>query len=234
MSDSTLLSYDSRIVCDPAKLGVILSLDYKFTSVTDQIAKLCGYNNGEHMQGTTPFNIRSKAVECMPEFYAQDRQIIDGKRSLTIFNLNVYSGNELKCLITKKDPVFDKDGHLIGLVGNSQELDESQLESFAKRIYHHALKHNKGSTYQLSYTIVDAYSEHGLTAVESNVLYLLSHGKSGRQIADTLYRSQRTIEAHINNIKFKLQISSKAALIEFAIFSGLLTQIPKGLVSRLL
>jgi len=56
-----------------------------------------------------------------------------------------------------------------------------------------------------------------LTEREMDVLKLVVQGQSNRQIADTLVISITTVKAHISNILSKLQVSSRAEAIAYAI-----------------
>jgi DNA-binding NarL/FixJ family response regulator len=61
-----------------------------------------------------------------------------------------------------------------------------------------------------------------LTARETEVLELLSKGKSYTVIADELFIHKETVKSHIKNIYFKLQVNSKAEAIEKAIKNKLI------------
>ena len=62
-----------------------------------------------------------------------------------------------------------------------------------------------------------------LTEREMEVLTLVVQGKSNRQIADTLVISIATVKAHISSILSKLQVSSRAEAIAFAIKHKIVT-----------
>jgi DNA-binding NarL/FixJ family response regulator len=55
-----------------------------------------------------------------------------------------------------------------------------------------------------------------LSPRETEVLELLSEGKSYSVIADELFIHKETVKSHIKNIYYKLQVNSKAAAIEIA------------------
>jgi predicted ATPase/DNA-binding CsgD family transcriptional regulator len=61
----------------------------------------------------------------------------------------------------------------------------------------------------------------GLTAREREVVALIAQGKSNREIADVLVLSERTIETHVSNIKFKLSFTSRIRIASWAIERGL-------------
>lgn len=58
---------------------------------------------------------------------------------------------------------------------------------------------------------------------EKEVLKYIAEGKTGREIAATLYLSPNTVERHRANIMDKLGLHNRAELIKFAIRKGLVT-----------
>jgi DNA-binding CsgD family transcriptional regulator len=63
----------------------------------------------------------------------------------------------------------------------------------------------------------------GITEREREVVQLIAQGKSNRDIADTLVVTKRTIETHINNILYKLNLTSRAQIVVWAVEKGLAT-----------
>jgi DNA-binding NarL/FixJ family response regulator len=60
------------------------------------------------------------------------------------------------------------------------------------------------------------------TQREKEVLTLLAYGHTNGEIADKLCISERTVETHRTNIMSKLELTSRAELVRFAIDNGLL------------
>ncbi len=65
-----------------------------------------------------------------------------------------------------------------------------------------------------------------LTAREREVLQLFAEGKNTRQVAETLYISLKTAEAHRRQIMDKMGFKSLAELIKYAIREGLTSMKP--------
>ncbi len=63
----------------------------------------------------------------------------------------------------------------------------------------------------------------GLTEREREVVTLIAQGKSNREIADALVVTKRTIETHMNNILYKLNLTSRAQIVVWAVEKGLVT-----------
>ncbi len=59
-----------------------------------------------------------------------------------------------------------------------------------------------------------------LTTREKEVLKLISEGKTGKEIADLLFISFRTVERHRANIMEKLNLNKTADLVRYAIQNG--------------
>jgi NarL family two-component system response regulator LiaR len=60
-----------------------------------------------------------------------------------------------------------------------------------------------------------------LTEREGEVIRLVAHGKSNREIAETLVISEKTAKAHISNILGKLGLEDRTQMAIYAIKTGL-------------
>jgi DNA-binding NarL/FixJ family response regulator len=68
----------------------------------------------------------------------------------------------------------------------------------------------------------DSYD--GLTAREREVLYMAARGIKNAEIADKLFISRRTVEAHRTNMMRKLGLHSQIQLVRYAMQRGILPQ----------
>ena len=64
-------------------------------------------------------------------------------------------------------------------------------------------------------------SHYGLSARELDVLRLLVHGHSDRDIAEALFISHRTVTTHVTNILNKLGVESRTAAATVAVRQGI-------------
>lgn len=62
-----------------------------------------------------------------------------------------------------------------------------------------------------------------LTSSERDVLQLLAHGASNRELADALVVSPNTVKRHISNICGKLGATNRTQAVIYALANGLLT-----------
>src|SRR5919107_183062 len=64
-------------------------------------------------------------------------------------------------------------------------------------------------------------SAYGLTPREREVVELVLHGASGKQISDTLYISEYTVQEHLSNIFDKVGVRGRRALVKRLFFDNL-------------
>jgi two-component system response regulator NreC len=72
----------------------------------------------------------------------------------------------------------------------------------------------------------EAATADGLTDREREVLRLVSQGHTGKEIAERLEISPRTVDRHRQSLMTKLDLHTRAALIQYAIRKGLLDRDP--------
>jgi DNA-binding NarL/FixJ family response regulator len=64
-----------------------------------------------------------------------------------------------------------------------------------------------------------------LTARETDVINLLAHGKSNKEIAADLHVGETTVKTHVSNILMKLGVSSRTQAALYAVHAGI---VPRG------
>lgn len=77
------------------------------------------------------------------------------------------------------------------------------------------LKHNSFFDSQIGRNKIE------LTEREKEILQLIVHEKTTREIADILNLSEKTIETHRGNIMLKLEVHNIAGMVKKAIMQGL-------------
>ena len=75
---------------------------------------------------------------------------------------------------------------------------------------------------QPTHTTLDIASPAVLTKRESEVLKLIAEEFTNKEIADKLFISNRTVDAHRRNLFQKLGVKNTAGLVRFAIKHGMI------------
>lgn len=120
-------------------------------------------------------------------------------------------------LLTIKFPWYDQNNHLIGIFGISAIIDKESGISLAdsmSMLTQTGLLNTEITQNQLLPGLSYGYGDIYFTQREKEILFHLVRGKSAKNIAHIFGRSQRTIEHHIENMKFKTKSHSKAELID--------------------
>lgn len=127
-------------------------------------------------------------LQSEANFYRNaDRQVLSNSKTLQF--TEYASLKNCKIMFqTIKNPLFNQNNKAIGILGISYYIKEQHSHSLLQ-----------------------------LTKREEQILYFLRQGMSAKDIAKKLYRSTRTVEHHIDNIKNKTGFRSKYELIVKAI-----------------
>lgn len=93
----------------------------RYLSVNRTMVRRCGVRHKRDVVGKTALELFPRALA--ETYLAQDRMVID-KGSLIDkhLELHIYPGRSRGWCITKKTPLYGKDGEVIGLIGTSQDL----------------------------------------------------------------------------------------------------------------
>lgn len=98
------------------------------------------------------------------------------------------------------------------LTAIAQILDGKPYFSAGLRVFPKNFENNGNDHFQDDFIL-----RHNLTKRELEVLMLVSHAKSNKEIADELFISDQTVMVHRKNIMRKLSVSNTAGLIKFAL-----------------
>ena len=120
-------------------------------------------------------------------------------------------------LTMQDDPGFAREAMMRGARGYVlKEAEEAELLQAVRTV-------SSGGTYlqpELGARLLAGSSP--LTDREREVLRLLALGHTNAEVADRLHLSVRTVETHRANIQVKLGTTSRAALVQHALDSGLI------------
>jgi AraC-like DNA-binding protein len=95
--------------------------DGRYVSINRTMVRRCGVRHKSDVLGKTALELFPRALA--ETYLAQDRMVIDqGKPIDKRLELHIYPGRSRGWCITKKEPLFGKDGAVVGLIGMSQDL----------------------------------------------------------------------------------------------------------------
>lgn len=135
--------------------------------------------------------LKKQAFELIKK---ENNMVIEGKQAMLFYNLWRIDNYKKISLLTMKTPLYDSKKKIIGIFGISVYLSESSFEN---------------------------YNQINLSDREIQCLDYLLRGKVTKEIAGLTKLSARTVEGYLKNIKRKLNVNSKSALINKALSLGI-------------
>ena len=140
---------------------------------------------------------------------------------------------EARLLVVTKFPTYDKNNEVNGAGAICKQIKYGRAHKNLLNLLISGTQRYLDSEKPISITCeqTDRFDTLGLTIKESECLYFLMRGRSAKSIASVLHRSRRTIETHLNNMKERLNCSSRSDLIDLAFTYNLLHFIPRSLVN---
>jgi len=179
----------------------------------------CNEKYAEAANVDSPHQIIGKNDDDMPwrsqadYFREGDFAVLQGKKRINVQETEIRIDKVVDILVTE-NKLFNRHGQCIGLIGSYIEIPNQYI---ARKSGHYDQEKKR---YYLGGIFKSVY----LTWREAQVLKQLLLGYTAEQTGNHLGLSRKTVEGYINNIKIKLQVSTKGELLATAIQHGL-TQI---------
>jgi AraC-like DNA-binding protein len=93
----------------------------RYLSINRTMVRRCGVRHKRDVLGKTALELFPRALA--ETYLAQDRMVIDkGVAIDKHLELHIYPGRSRGWCLTKKTPLYGKDGEVVGLIGTSQDL----------------------------------------------------------------------------------------------------------------
>ena len=154
------------------------------------------------------------------------------KYELDALNGKIYSaihpakdalGREILIFNTKA-PRYNKEKKIVGLVGHVIEIVNPGMLQL-----NHLLKQTDIVQTEQKYIVGENPEGIKLTCREEEILFYLLRGKSAKIMAKILGISPRTVEVHIDHLRFKFNCKTKNELFTQAVEKGYFNVIPESL-----
>lgn len=146
--------------------------------------------------------------------FSNDQLIFKNQR-LQVFEeiADLVNGNCIHTL-TYKLPWYSPTQELLGIFGYAVSLNNRSFKEIAEDVARFSEFLLSDKHLPMLKKIECNEEEQFFSPREVDVARLLVRGKTAREIAEILNLSSRTVEAHLNNMKRKLNVNKKSQLIE--------------------
>ncbi|CDZ78575.1 two component system sensor kinase SsrB [Legionella massiliensis] len=168
-------------------------------------ANLCGFDSARDSVGRTLKDVAD--LESANQLMQNSRSICRMNRVQVFEERLLNNKGAEQAIFSIKFPWFNQDNQLLGSAGFSFNLQTESMLSSLRQL------RELGLFNQLTMLVSDNFYE-VLTPRENDCAYWLIRGYSAKQIAQKLDLSFRTVEEYLLNMKYKMKVNSKQALIE--------------------
>jgi len=175
--------------------------------------------------GSTAYDLPCGMAAAAATFEEQDALVMRSQRIVRNLDIHPYAGGVWGAHVGCKQPVFDASRQVVGTIWQGTDITDAYTTAIATQLA-------KFSGTQNSYLLSEQAAAVSLTPRESEVLFLVLHGKTAKLTAAALGLSYRTVQQYIDTLKFKFRVRNKIELIDKAIAQGYMSQIPLSMFSR--
>lgn len=183
------------------------------------LMQLKGLKDLDQIVGKKDEDLTPWSVEQNIMFQKQDLSVLNGDKLSTIhFDKSSNTAFQLQ-----KYPLTDHKNAVKGLIYHCQPYTKDNIYSLLKKL-------DEGLSLNTSYYSIGNHpNKYKLTRRELECVFLLTRGKSAKEISVLLSLSKRTIESYIENIKNKMHCNNKAELLVKAVINDYHSHIPERL-----
>lgn len=208
--------------------------DFKFKHTTTTAAKMSGFNSFDQLIGLTAYDLKSPVVQSAPEFDRQVTKVIHSGQPLEMLDIHTFDNQHLQIYLTTLSPIYNTTDEVKSVHGKCTDLNKQYDHLLSTHLLPNLSQLiNLNRSISLSLEIIDRYDCLNLTLRESECFYFATRGHSNQFISELLCISPRTVDDHINAIKFKIGHKKRGAIIDYAVALDLIRYIPRSLLTNL-
>ena len=185
-----------------------LNTESKLQSINEGNAALCGAQSIQDCIGKSVIDFLINGQQLLNN----DQETMKTNR-MQIIEEYCHSKNDIYHMsLSIKMPWYNTDGKIIGIMGFGILLNKQSLSDSLKKIAALGLLGLPSTTHNIlpGTKINNTY----LSKPKTKILHYTVRGNTAKRISRLLGLSPRTIEKHLENIKMKMNSSSKEELIE--------------------
>lgn len=212
----------------------IKDIELKYTSTTLRSALLCGFKKQHDKYGKSDYELKCKAAESAAFFQEEDNKVISSGKEMSFLQLNQYADNQTHVFLTKKIPVKNLSGKIIGVCGMVEEISNSliaqticKLANMGKVDYS-----NNVSKKNFQINVNDIFNQ--LSERESELVFYFIRGLTSKEIGLLMHLSPQIVKSDLEIIQNKFNCNSKNNFLDYCITHGFLNVFPQSILERYL
>jgi len=204
----------------------ILDIDCNFLMVNYKQTQIMGYESDTDILGRNYHQFRGISSSLAEHFITEDKKVLEKNEPLRYLSYQKYSDGNWHLLLGDKNCILNDAHQVVSIYSQAKDITNNRLVDFSRFMFDINKKYTKKNKSGFDCTIVHQDDINGLSKKEMVVLFYFLRGKTAREIASIICRSDKTVNFHLETIKVKFNVTSKSALIEKAIYDGFMNIIP--------
>lgn len=207
----------------PHLLSVEKDFQRRFIDCNDTWLRYANFKSKDQIVGLTDKDCVWAPFSHISESY--EKEILTGK-TYPLINPALAGKEGRFCWFHNfKWPKYDDKKNIVGLNVIAFEISDpskTNTLNFFKNL----------NRFNVDHFAIDKPTKDDLTKREKEILFYLCYGLALEKISKILSISIRTVETHVENIKNKLNCSTKSQLIEYAVHKGYIHILPSALLAE--
>ncbi len=209
----------------------VLDNECNFIQVNHKQMNIMGYQSTGEILGKSYYQFKGISTSVAETFIDEDKLLLKKNKPLRYLSYHEYSDGKWHLLLGDKSCILDNENQVVGIFSQAKDITHDRLIDFSRFMFdQHEKYEKKPKNSGFDYIISQDDDIGGLSKKEMVVLFYFLRGKSAREIANIICRSEKTINFHLETIKDKFNVNSKSALIEKSIYNGFMNIIPKEIL----
>lgn len=191
-----------------------LNPDSECQLINDVSAETMGFTSAQNSIGKTIFDIAPRNIAV--QIINTDKIVLEQQRLCVVEDVVTYLHSYEHRFLTVKKPMYDSERKIIGIFGCSLIVNDTNFITALNQIIKLGfLQKNIEDHQRNDYFKEQIIGGQYFTKRELEIIYLTNQAYTAKEIASFLKISSRTVEAHLENAKQKVNVNSKRELLEF-------------------
>lgn len=200
-----------------------------FTHVNHQQTEIMGYKSDNEIVGNNYHRFKGIPTNIAEGFVAEDLAVINEKSPMKFLSYYQYNDGKWHLLLGEKSLIFDDDGYATGIFSHATDITDSGLIDISRFMFDSGKKYRqKAHKTGFGCIITDVDKHKIFSPKEMLVIFYFIRGKTAKEIAHIICRSEKTVNFHLDAIKIKTNATNKSDLLEKLIHDGYMNIVPEG------
>ena len=209
----------------------VLDSECNFIQVNYKQMNIMGYQSNIDILGRSYHQFKGISTNVAETFLEEDKLLLKKNKPLRYLSYREYSDGKWHLLLGDKSCILNDENQVVGIFSQAKDITNDNLIDFSRFMFDENEKYEKKPKNSgFDYIISQENKIGDLSKKEMVVLFYFLRGKSAREIANIICRSEKTINFHLETIKSKFNVNSKSSLIEKAIYNGFMNIIPNEIL----